>query len=165
MRQNKEKLMRVYFENPEKSFSVRELSKVTGIPRASVHSEVINLKKEGLVDSEGYAKTGFLFKAKKSNYFEEKLFEYGMVDFLVKELNPSLIFLFGSFAKGESNKESDIDLFVESSVKKDVSLKKFESKLGHKIDLFVRKDLYDLQKHLLNNVVNGIKLYGSFRVK
>lgn len=165
MRQNEERVLKVYFENPEKRFSVRELSSLTNVPRATVHRELNLLREKGLVSEDNSAILNSIFRVKKSNYYEEKLFEYGVVDFLVKELNPSLVFLFGSFAKGESSKESDIDLFVESSIKKEVNLKKFERKLGHKIDLFVRKDIYDLQKHLLNNVVNGIKLYGSFKIK
>lgn len=164
MRRNEEKILRVYFENPGKSFTVRELSRLTKIPRATVHRKVSELKKEGLLDKDNFSGNN-LFRIKKINYYEEKLFECGLVRYLVKELNPSLIVLFGSFAKGDSVKDSDLDLFVESSVKKNLNLKRFESKIGHSVDLFVEKDIHSLQSHLFNNVVNGIKLYGSFKLK
>lgn len=35
-----------------------------------------------------------------------------IVDFLRKELKPKLIYLFGSFAKGEGREDSDIDLAI-----------------------------------------------------
>jgi predicted nucleotidyltransferase len=83
----------------------------------------------------------------------------------LKTLNPSCIILFGSIRKGESDKTSDIDIFVESSVKKSLDLSKFEKKIGHKIDLFIESDLKNLNSNLFNNVINGIKLYGSFKIK
>ena len=51
------------------------------------------------------------------------------------------------------------------AIKKNVNLKKFEKKLGHKIQLFVESDINKLHSNLFNNVVNGIKLFGSFKIK
>ncbi len=79
--------------------------------------------------------------------------------------HPSCIILFGSFRKGESVKGSDIDLFIESSKKIELNLNKFEKKLSHDLQLFIEEDIKKLQPRLLNNVVNGIKLYGSFKIK
>lgn len=154
-----EKILKVYFENLDKEFTIREISKLTKIPRSTVHKKIKEIKKQP------YFNDGLFFKVKKANYYVERLFFSGVVNFLIKKLNPSLIILFGSFRKGESNKESDIDLFVESPMKKNLDLRKFEKKLGHKIDLFVESDLKKLNGNLLNNVINGIKLYGSFKLK
>lgn len=160
MRQNTEnKILKVYFENPEKEFTVREISKLTQIPRATVHNKIKEIK------TKDYFKDELFFKIKKSNFYIEELFSSGVIRFLIDELSPSFIILFGSFRKGESDKESDIDLFVESSINKNLDLGKFEKKLGHKIDLFVEKNLEKLNPGLFNNVVNGIKLYGSFKIK
>src|SRR3989339_808995 len=65
----------------------------------------------------------------------------------------------------DKNNESDVDLFIESLVKKELDLGKFEKKLNHKIDLFVESNINNLQENLFNNVVNGIKIYGSFKIK
>ena len=52
------------------------------------------------------------------NYFMEEIVKSGLVDYLIENLNPSCIILFGSIRKGDSVGESDIDIFVESFVKK-----------------------------------------------
>ncbi len=160
-----EEILKVYFENPEKRFTIRDLSKKTHIPRSTVHKKLADLIKQKLIDKENMAGDGLFFKFKKINYYTEKLAKTGLVNFLIENLNPSCIILFGSVRKGESNKESDVDLFVESSSKKDLDLRKFERKIGHKIDLFIEPDLKKLNSNLFNNVVNGIKLFGSFKIK
>ena len=153
------KILRVYFENPEEKFTVRDISRLAGIPRATSHKETAKLKKED------YFKDELFFKIKKINYYIEELFSSGLIRFLISELNPSLIILFGSFRKGDSDKKSDVDLFVESPVGKELNLKKFEGKIGHKIDLLVEANIKKLNDNLFNNVANGIKLYGSFKIK
>ncbi|MBU2527510.1 MAG: nucleotidyltransferase domain-containing protein [Bacteroidetes bacterium] len=157
--ETEKRILRVYFENPGKDFTIREISNLTKIPRATVHKKLKEIK-----NSE-YFKDELYFKIKKANYYIEKILSSGFIRFIIDELNPSLIILYGSFRKGESNKESDIDLFIESPVKKNIDFKKYEKKIGHKIDLFVELSINNLNDNLFNNVVNGIKLYGSFKVK
>ena len=132
---------------------------MTKIPKSTVHKILIEIKKGIYFSDELY------FKNLKTNYYTNQLFSSGLIGFLIDNLNPSLIILFGSFRKGESDKDSDMDVFVESQIKKEIDLKKFEKKIGHKIDLFVETSLEKLNSNLFNNVVNGIKLYGSFKIK
>jgi predicted nucleotidyltransferase len=155
-----DRIMGVIFENPQKEFTLREMEKLTKLPRTTVSDYLNEIKKKGILNKET-----ILFKIKKSNYFIEKIVLSGLVDYLVEKLNPSCIILFGSIRKGESNNESDIDLFVESSLKKELNLKVFEKKLKHPIQLFVETDIKKLPENLFNNVVNGIKLCGSFKIK
>jgi len=157
--EDREKILRIYFENPGKEFTVREASSLTKIPKSTVHKILIEIKKGIYFSDELY------FKNLKTNYYTNQLFSSGLIGFLIDNLNPSLIILFGSFRKGESDKDSDMDVFVESQIKKEIDLKKFEKKIGHKIDLFVETSLEKLNSNLFNNVVNGIKLYGSFKIK
>ena len=164
MGQNIDKILEVFYENPGKSFTIRELAKLTKVPRATVHKKLLELKKENLTGDESL-KGGLLSKTKKINFFVEKIVASGVVDFLIKNLNPSAIILFGGVRKGESDKESDIDLFVESSVEKELDFRNFEKKLGHKIDLFVKPSIHNFNEALFNNIINGIKLYGSIKVK
>jgi predicted nucleotidyltransferase len=93
-----------------------------------------------------------------------RLYEIGLIDYLEKKLVPETIILFGSIRKGEYDNESDIDIFVASTKKAKLDLKKFEKILGHEIQIFIEKDINDLQVHLKNNVVNGIKLSGYFKI-
>lgn len=165
MRQIENKIMEMFYEYPERAFTVREISKLTKIPRATVHKRITALKRQGLITKETKAADSLLFKIKKINYFTGEIIKSGLVDYLTEKLNPSCIILFGSFRKGDSAKESDIDFFVESNIKKEINLKKFEKKLKHKIQLFLENNIHNLPPHLFNNVVNGIKIYGSFKIK
>ena len=161
----KNKMLEFLYENPRKEFTVREIAKLTRFPRATTHTYINRLKEQGLIDKENIAATNKIFKIKKINYYSEKITTSGLIDYLIEKLNPSCIILFGSIRKGDSTKESDIDLFVESSVKNELDLEGYEKKLGHKIQLFVESNINKLNETLFNNVVNGIKLYGSFKIK
>ena len=73
--------------------------------------------------------------------------------------------LYGSMAKGENIKQSDMDLFVLGGQKKGIDLKRFERSLGMPIPLMAcsRKEFDDLKRknrELVNNILNGISLAG-----
>lgn len=166
MRQNNtNKILNVFYENPGKKFTIREIMKITKIPRATVHKRLSELKKEKLITKDNMAGDSLLFKTKKVNYFIEEIVKSGVVDAIIKKVSPSCIILFGSMRKGESVKDSDIDLFVATYSKNKIDLSKFEKKLKHKIALFSETKITKLPDNLLNNVVNGIKLHGSFKIK
>jgi len=161
---NMDKIMEIFYEYPRKEFTVRELSKMTKVPKSTVQKYLAELKKDKIIET-NQASDSRIFKIRKINYFIEKIVSSGLIEYLEKELIPSCIILFGSFRKGESDKDSDIDLFVETIKKKEINLEQFEKKLKHKIQLFIEEDINKLQPHLLNNVINGIKLSGSFKIK
>lgn len=158
-------VLEVFFENPSKSFTVREIARITKIPKSTVKNYLDELKKQKLLTGNNEAETTPLFKIIKVNHYVEKIFKAGLVDYLIDKLNPETIILFGGFRKGESDKDSDIDIFVATHEKKDLNLKNFEKKIKHKIDLHFERSINNVQKRLRNNIINGIKLYGSFSIK
>lgn len=160
----KNKVLEIFYEHPDKRFTIREISKLTKIPRATVHKLLLELKKEKLITKENSAENSLRFKTKKINFFIEKIAESGLVEEIINKLNPSNIILFGSIRKGDSIKESDIDIFAESALRKKINLEKFEKRLKHKIQLFVESDIKKLGNELANNIVNGIKLFGSIKI-
>lgn len=160
-----DKILELFYEFPQQQFTVREIAKLAKIPKSTVQKYLHELKKEKLVDSDNRAETSLLFKTKKVNYFLEKLVESGLIEKITAELNPSCIILFGSIRKGDSIKKSDIDLFIECPFKKELNLTGYEKKLKHKIQLFIEKDIQNLPENLLNNVGNGIKIYGEFKLR
>lgn len=162
---NTNKILELFFEYPEKSFTVRKISNSVSIPKTTTHRILSKLKKQGLITNENKASQTRYFKIKKVNHFIEKIVSSGLIDKLIKKMNPSCIILYGSTRKGDSVKESDIDLFIETSIKKIPDLSEYEKDLGHEIQIFTKSDIRELNNHLLNNVVNGIKLYGSFKIK
>ena len=68
-----DKILEVFYENPGKNFTVRDLSKLTKVPRATVHKKLLELKKEGLISKENYSEKGLLFETKKINFLLRKL--------------------------------------------------------------------------------------------
>lgn len=72
--------------------------------------------------------------------------------------------LFGSFARGEANQESDIDLLIRFAKPKSllghISLThQFEDVLGKEVDLITEKEL---SQHIKENVMKDLKIiYGK----
>jgi len=172
------KLLEYFFEEPEREFHVRELAKLLKRSPTTISKYLNKLKKESVLVSERKL-NHLLFKANSNNFqFKDlKLFynlknlkESGLLDYLDEELNhPRAIILFGSFVKSENIKKSDIDLFIITSIKKELNLKGFEKKLGHEIQLFLHsnKELEEMKQKkepLLNSIINGIVLEGYWEL-
>lgn len=165
MDEKMDKILELFFEFPSQKFTIREVAKITRIPKSTVQNYLEKIKSVGLATSENKASNTKFFKIKKINYFIEKIYASGLIGHLNKIFAPSCVILFGSFRKGDSVKESDIDIFMETTKKTDADLGKFEGKLKHRIQLFRETDINKLPPKLLNNVVNGIKLEGYFKIK
>ncbi len=160
----RDKLLKLVFENPSMKFTIRGLAKKSGVSKTTVQKIINELQQNKIINKEKLFSNNLHAKFVKSTFFITKIYESGLIDYLINEMKPSCIILFGSFAKGEHVKESDIDLFIESA-KKPAGLQKYEKKLGHSIQLFIETDIKKLPDELFNNVVNGTKLYGYFDIK
>src|SRR3989338_3480960 len=122
-----------FFEEPNRKFHLRELSKVLGLSPAGVRKYVGELVARKLI-LESRERNLRLFQANTdSRIFVEykkfftmiKILESGLISFLNQEFLYPAIILFGSASKGEDTKRSDIDLFVISNDKKTPDLSKF----------------------------------------
>ncbi len=160
-----QKLKEFFFENPSQHFTVRELAKQLKLSRSTVQYYLVLLRDENLISKESKWIDNWQNRLIKTDYYLEKIAKSGLIDYLDGELAASSIILFGSFRKGESVSGSDIDLFVECAKEKKLNLAPFEKKLRHKVQLFTKPKITSLPNHLLNNVVNGIKLKGYFTIK
>jgi predicted nucleotidyltransferase len=161
----KEKLLKLFYEDLSKQYTVREIARILNESHSSVQHNLKQLKECGIINLENKWIDSFRNRYFKRDYYIRKILFSGLIEHLEKELAASAIILFGSFSKGESIKESDIDIFVECARDKKLDLKKYERKLEHKIELFLRPKITLLPKNLLNNVVNGVKLKGYFTIK
>ena len=159
------KILELFFEFPTKEFTVREISRKTKIPTSSVQRYLADLRKDGFISKENRAVITPYFKFRKTFFIIDRIFKSGLIGYLDDKFNPSCIILFGGARKGEYDKESDIDIFIESIKETKADLAEFEEKMGHCIQLFVEKDINDLNPRLRNNVINGIKLAGYFKIK
>ena len=164
---NRYKLLKNFLYNPTEEFRLRELSRLSGISPPSVmnylkefeNDELIRIyKKRGIpvytacIDNEKfreYKKLSILFE----------LNNLGVTDYLWQKTSPEAIILYGSYAKGESTDDSDIDIFIIGKEKK-LDLDKFEKKLDKKIHIIFDDFPKKIPTELKNNLINGIVLRG-----
>lgn len=160
-----DKLLEVIFEYPNKEFTIREISKLTKIPISSIQRYLKDLKEKEIINENNQLIINNYNKFLKTNFMINRLYKNKLIDHLNNNFNPSLIIIFGSVRKGEYDKDSDVDIFIESTKNIKIDLSNFEKKLNHKIQLFIYKDIKELPNNLFNNVINGIKLAGYLKIK
>lgn len=173
IKNNKLKILEVFFDNPLEKFHLREISRKTNIAVTSVKKYLGELLEEGLIiriekgiypsfKSSREDDNGKFRFYKKLNMIE-RIESSGLLNYLEDKTYPESIVLFGSSSRGEDIENSDIDLFIESTEKK-LDLSKFEKKLNREINLFFEKNFKRLNKGLKNNILNGIILRGYLEV-
>jgi predicted nucleotidyltransferase len=171
LHKNKLKIMELFFEEPSKNFQIREISRLTKIAVTSVKKYLEDLQKERLVKKDketlypSYVanQQNRIFKIYKQQNMILKLYSSGLIDFLEDNLHPRCIILFGSIRKGEYNKKSDVDIFIQAD-QQNIKLEKFEKILKHKINLFFQENISKLSNELFNNIANGITLSGYLKI-
>ena len=162
------KIIQSFFEDPNRIFGIREISRLVKIPKTTVSRQLNELVKKRMITKKdsGYIanESSSYFRLLKKLRFVEDVHRSGLLEYLDERFNPKSVILFGSFAKGEYNRASDIDIFVQSA-EKDYSLSQFEKKLKHPINLFFEEKLSRLSDELFNNIINGIKLSGYIKIR
>lgn len=164
------KILELFIEFPTKDFSVRGIARELKLSHATVLKYIEDLQKLNLIKKKEetlyptfYANTeNSQYKFYKKNYLVFKLIDSNLINFLQGQTLASSIVLFGSGAKATFTPKSDIDIFVEAK-QKNLTLSKFEKKLGHKINLLFEPSINQLSKELRNNIINGVVLYGFIR--
>ncbi len=173
-----DKLIGYFIKEPEKEFHVRELSKLLRKSPTTISKYLKKYKKEGILVSEEKLNHLFFrvnhasqtFKQLKLNYNLNLLNKSNLIKYLEEEFNhPEAIILFGSFARAENTKKSDIDILIITTNKKEPNLKSFEKKIGNSVQLhlYSNKDIELMKtknKELLNNFINGILLQGYWEL-
>jgi len=165
-------ILKFFLNNPTQEFHIRELSRLTGVPKTTVQRTILELlnrklivrEKKGVFNSYLANETYFWYKFYKKQYLLEEIYVSGVVSFLEDYFNPQCIILFGSGAKGEYVKDSDVDLFL-FSLEKNVSVVRYEHKLKRKINIIFKTNYNELSPELFNNIINGVKLSGYIKLK
>ncbi len=167
---NKYHLLKVFFDNPTESFRLRELSRLSKISPPSVMNYLKEFEKKQLIEK--YEKRGIPFyKANRDNenfkHYKKlsilyELNEAGLVNYLWEKLAPEAIILYGSFSKGESIENSDLDIFIVGKYK-EIDINAYEKKLGYNVHL-MGDELKNTSKEFRNNLANGIILKGYLKL-
>ena len=167
-----------FLDDPQRSFHIREIARILNISPMTARKKLNILVKKGLLNKRKLKlydefRVNFEsaeFRILSKFYIVKKLYDSGLINYLLKELlYPKAIFLFGSYARGDYTKNSDIDLFVLCDEKKEINLSKYENKLKKKIQLHImsNKEFLIAKKKnpdLINNIINGLRIEGYLEV-
>lgn len=169
-------ILKPFFEEPNRKFSIRELSRILKINHTSVRQHLNDLVKEGFLSAkkEGLYSFYRLVLSKKATnlklyYNLEKIRESNLTQELEKTYDLPVIVLFGSYASAMDDETSDIDICLISNVEKEFDAERYEKKLNRKISLhkFTKKSwdkAKELNPNLINNICNGIVLSGELEI-
>jgi len=162
----KQTIKEYFFINPTAKLRVRGIEKTLKLPLPSVIRYCRELERDGILIIDKIGRVNFYTASRSETYLLEKklfniriLYESGLIEYLKQELSNPAIVLFGSFAKGEDTENSDIDLYIETPSKKQVSPERFKKILKREIQIFRHKNIKEITNpHLANNIINGITL-------
>jgi predicted nucleotidyltransferase len=171
-------ILDIFIENPEKEFHLRELSRILKKSPATISKQLKPSLKQEIIVMKKLSNHNYFrantedkkYKQLKLQYNLQKINESGIIELLEEKFNyPEAIILFGSWQKAENNENSDLDILIITPSKKEVNLQQIGGKLKTKIQLFQhsKKEIENLKnknKQLLNNMINGITIYGFWEI-
>ncbi|HJX05638.1 MAG TPA: nucleotidyltransferase domain-containing protein [Candidatus Nanoarchaeia archaeon] len=91
----------------------------------------------------------------------KQVYESGLAQYFYDAMPEATIMLFGSYSFGEDTVSSDIDIAIIGAKHKELELKEYEKKLERRIIINYYKSFKEIDRHLLNNILNGITLKGA----
>lgn len=164
---NRYKVLKIFLDLPLEQLRLRQIARLAKLSPPSIMEYLKEFEKKGLIRKTLKDKipiytanrdsSDFILYNKISIIFE--LNKSGLIDFLWNNLAPQSIILYGSFSKGESIENSDIDIFILGK-EKNLEIEEFEAKLGRKIHILFKDSFKKLPNELKNNLLNGIILKG-----
>jgi predicted nucleotidyltransferase len=170
---NKVRILRLFFEGPNQRLHLREVARRVGLSATGAMKILRSLETEGMVKKEraavtteyrgNYENENFMALKRSLNLYS--LHSSGLVSKIVDFYKiPECIVIFGSYAKGEDTKESDIDIAIMTSMKEYPQLDIYEDELKRKLSLHLIDNIQSEEKGFINTLANGIVLYGYLEV-
>lgn len=160
-----------FFEDNYRRINVREYARMQKISAPTSSHLLQDYLKEGILKKEEERLYFYYFANKESGlfvdlsriYWKSVLEKLGIISFLTDQFLSPVIILFGSLSKAEAMANSDVDIGVFTPTNKKLNLEEFEKKLKRSIQLFVFRNRNDVKNtELLNNILNGYKISGSW---
>jgi len=170
-----EEILKLILENsPLKEWHFNEIVKKSKVTKAVANKWLKKYVDQGIlkrIKTKGNFPY-FTVGSKNPNYISlKKLYAYkllhesGLIPELMSEELANTIIIFGSFAKGDWYKDSDIDIFVLGKIP-NIKRKVYEEKIGKRIEVHEFKNLNEIKKiktGLINNVLNGLLVKGRIQ--
>lgn len=175
--------LKLFFDEPNREFHLRELGRLMKLNPVTVktmlmpfaENKAIIIKKDKGFELYRANIENLNYKMFKREYNKLRIIESGILDFIKENYDLPTVILFGSYARGEDNKNSDIDLFILGNNKKLKDLRDSEDfqKIARKINKEIQLHILNMEefnkakKHnpaLINNIINGVVLSGFIEV-
>lgn len=172
MKSKEEHMLELFFENPTREWHFEEILKEAKITRSKADRWLKKFAKEELikrVKEKGKMPyyTGSYecpaYKNKKKLFALNKLNESGFLNHLSSLQKVRTIILFGSFARSDWYKDSDIDIFIYGNPE-GLKIADYETKLHKDIQLFVchtKEELTKFGTGLIRNIIKGNLIKGD----
>jgi predicted nucleotidyltransferase len=149
--------------------SQREIALLLKVSPTAVANSVSKLLTGGMVLLEKTKTVNFIsFNRDDRRAVERKrvenmgnIYASGLSDYLLSQLAGGSIILFGSYAKGEDSRGSDIDIAVVGRNRKSLDLTLYEKALNRSLNVNFYDSWGRIERHLRNNILNGIVLHGG----
>jgi len=169
-------IMSEFFEDPDKEFYIRELSRILKINHTTIRQylnklvmeELLTLKKNRI-----YSAYKVIISRKYLNlklfYNIEKIRKSKIIESIQESYDFPVIILFGSYAKATDTKNSDIDICIISEIKKEFDTKKYKKLLNKEVEIhhFTKANINTMIKknpEFINSLCNGIVLSGELEI-
>ncbi len=168
------RVARVFFDEPLEEHYLMEISEKSELSHTSVKRHLEKLMRFNIILEEELERGERIYPIYKridnERYrlckrldLQYRLEASGLLDFIQWELTPDCIVLFGPAAMGKDVEGSDIDLYVQAG-KTELGLDEYEGSLSREIQLHMEDSIDNFPKRLVNNIVNGIVVYGFLEV-
>ena len=168
-------LLRLYFTNPDKEYYLRELERILSTPVSVIRKELVALEKSGIFKLSKKANLCYyslnkeypLYDELKNIVFKTVGIQGALAALLLTIEGIEASFIYGSYAKNESNAKSDVDLFIIGNIDEDALLpeiNKLEETLHREINysIYSRKDFTKKKENndsFITDVIQNKKIF------
>lgn len=172
---NQTLILEIFFNDPEKSYYLRELSRITGKQPGVFQKDINTLVEKNILTSEKVANSRFfklnknypLYSEFKSIFFKTTGAQGQLNSALSGIKNIKIAFIFGSFAKKDEDSLSDIDLMIIGNPDENLlifEIIKIENKIGREINyhIFSIEEWVKKEKqkdNFIKNVLSSPKIF------
>ncbi|MFC1647982.1 nucleotidyltransferase domain-containing protein [Nanoarchaeota archaeon] len=171
-----ENILNIILENsPLKEWHFEEVIREASVTRAVANKWLKKYVGEGLlrkVKKQGsfpfftVGRNNSVYYSLKRVYALEKLHHSGLIPELLSMEKAKTVIIFGSIARGDWYRDSDIDIFILGDVS-DFNRNLYELNLGRQIELHIFRDKNEIKKiktGLMKNIINGYLVKGNMQV-
>lgn len=172
MQSKETRIIELFFEYPGREWHFEEILREAKIARSKADSWlkkfiknklIKRIKKRGMMPYYTSRFDSPEYKNKKKIFALNKLYESGFLNHLDSLKKAEAVILFGSFARSDWYKDSDIDIFIYGDPE-GLKIAGYELKLHKDIQLFIcqnKKELAKLGSDLIRNIIKGSLIKGT----